>query len=73
MEPKNDPKLVTPANPPEADKSRSPGFLKGLDSPSTAGCENWPLQPAAQGGEPVEPRFLSASSGFAAMTNKTNN
>ncbi len=39
-----------------------------LDSPSTAGCENWPLQPAAQGGEPVEPRLLSASGGFAGMT-----
>ncbi len=39
-----------------------------LDSPSTAGCENWPLQPAAQGGEPVEPRLLSSFGGLAGMT-----
>jgi hypothetical protein len=50
-----------------------------LDSPSTAGCENKPLQPAAQGGEPVEnpelvevvePRLLSAFGEFAGMTTR---
>jgi len=49
---------------------RHPGYTAPsfLDSPSTAGCENWPLQPAAQGGEPVEPRLLSALGGLAGMT-----
>ena len=46
-------------------ESRGPEDLKRLDSPSTAGCENWPLQPAAQGGEPVEPRLLSAFGGYS--------
>jgi hypothetical protein len=34
--------------------SRNVRLETALDSPSTAGCENKPLQPAAQGGEPVE-------------------
>ena len=73
------PKPVTPANP-GSESGAGTGVYnpsKRLDSPSTAGCENWPLQPAAQGGEPVEnpelvevvePRLLSSFGGLAGMT-----
>ena len=76
--------FVIPAKPRETGREPGSRSLRddaiSLDSLSTAGCENWPLQPAPQGGEsfdsaqdrepverPVEPRILSAFGGLAML------